>query len=184
MKSVKIIFALAGIALVGALGCFMAFVFIPGQQEPFGEESIVIEDSSVEEKNMEEDYQELAEVEVQRFADTYGMEISKEEMVKQLQIRKEYENAYGKSYELEEIFLTEANMKDVEGDPGTEDYTDTIVKIQKYLEKYNIDESRYASMTAQEELAALEVEYGPLTEETEGPVGAEETLMEQEDVQE
>ena len=178
MKSVKVIFALAGIALVGALGCFLAFIFVPGQQAQIDEESIVTEETPVEEE-IEEDLSKLAEAEVQRFLKTYGVEIPKEEMEKQLQIRKDYEETYGKTYELEDVFLAETGIAG-EGDPASEDYADTIEQIQKYLEKYNIDESRYASMTAQEELAALEVEYGPLTDETEGLPEAEGTPAEQE----
>ena len=182
MKSVKVIFALAGIALVGALGCFLAFIFVPGQPAQVDEESIVTEESPVEEETVE-DLSKLAEAEVQRFFNTYGVEIPKEEMEKQLQIRKDYEETYGETYELEEVFLAETGTAE-EGDPASEEYADTIEQIQKYLKKYNIDESRYASMTAQEELAALEVEYGPLTDEAEGLPEAEGTPAEQEDGEE
>jgi hypothetical protein len=69
---------------------------------------------------------------------------------------------YGSSYELEEIFLSEQTKDDSIGDPGTDEYELIILQIQEYVKKYNIDESRYASMTAKEELEALEIEYGPL----------------------
>ena len=91
---------------------------------------------------------------------------------------KEYEETYQKSYPLEDVFLVKEDKELPIGDAGGAEYTDTIEKIQKYIEKYNIDESRYASMTAIEELHALEVEYGPL--EAEISISEDETPKEEE----
>ena len=112
-----------------------------------------------------DDLEKVAETEVKRFKEVYGLEITQDEMLKQLKIRKEYEEEYGKSYDLEEVFCVNVSVEEKEGDPGDESQSDIVEKIQLYVKKYNIDESRYASMTAEEELSALEVEYGPIEED-------------------
>lgn len=166
MRSVKVIFVLAAVALIGAMGCLLAYVFVPEKEVSITEESAAMDDTELlDHEAVPEDLEVLAASEVERFKKEYGMEIDPAEMRKQIEIRKEYEEAYGSSYALEEVFLTEEPGNAVEGDPATEEYAEIIERIQKYVEKYNIDESRYASMTAKEELAALEVEYDPLEEE-------------------
>ena len=158
MKSIKIVFGIASIALLLAVGCFLAFLFLPEnlpeKNEAQEEESLVL----MEPLTLEEQ----AKIEIERFKTDYGCEITMEEMLLQLKIRAEYEETYHMSYPLEEVFLAEEENDLSFGDAGDISYTDTIDKIQKYIETYNIDESRYASMTAEEELHALEVEYGPL----------------------
>lgn len=160
MKSIKIIFGVAATALLLALGCFLAFLFVPDKGNVAGSDSKV-EESPVEELSIEEQ----AELEIERFHKEYGLDISMEEMVKELEIRREYESTYLKSYALEEVFLADGETDLETGDRGDNSYTDMIDKIQQYVTKYHVDESRYASMTAEEELHALEVEYGPLESE-------------------
>ena len=161
MKSIKIIFGVAAIALFLALGCFLAFLFVPDKGNAAGSDSKV-EEPPVEELSIEEQ----AELEIERFHKEYGLDISMEEMVKELEIRREYESTYLKSYALEEVFLADGENDLETGDRGDNSYTDMIDKIQQYVKKYHVDESRYASMTAEEELHALEVEYGPLESES------------------
>ena len=161
MKSIKIIFGVAATALLLALGCFLAFLFVPDKGNVAGSDSKV-EESPVEELSIEEQ----AELEIERFHKEYGLDISMEEMVKELEIRREYESTYLKSYALEEVFLADGETDLETGDQGDNSYTDMIDKIQQYVTKYHVDESRYASMTAEEELHALEVEYGPLESES------------------
>ena len=161
MKSVKIIFGVAATALLLALGCFLAFLFVPDKGNVAGS------DSKVEEPPVEElSFEEQAELEIERFHKEYGLDISMEEMVKELEIRREYESTYLRSYALEEVFLVDGETDLETGDQGDNSYTDMIDKIQQYVKKYHVDESRYASMTAEEELHALEVEYGPLESES------------------
>lgn len=159
MKNVKLLFGVAAVALVLAAGCLLAFLFIPEKEVegPTEDEStkVVIVD----------DLEKVAETEVKRFKEVYGLEITQDEMLKQLKIRKEYEEEYGKSYDLEDVFCVNVSVEEAEGDPGDESQSDIVEKIQLYVKKYNIDESRYASMTAEEELLALEVEYGPIEED-------------------
>ena len=159
MKNVKLLFGVAAVAFVLAAGCLLAFLFIPEKEVegPTEDEStkVVIVD----------DLEKVAETEVKRFKEVYGLEITQDEMLKQLKIRKEYEEEYGKSYDLEDVFCVNVSVEEAEGDPGDESQSDIVEKIQLYVKKYNIDESRYASMTAEEELSALEVEYGPIEED-------------------
>lgn len=165
MKSVKIIFVMAAIALMCAVLCLIIILFAPQPDPELMGLGMAKDETAGEPEKEISDIEKLADEEVNRFREEYGMEISKEDMVKELQIREDYEKKYGKSYEMEEIFIIDLSVTDTEGDPGSEEYAQTIEKIQRYLELYNIDESRYASMTAAQELAALEVEYGPLPEE-------------------
>lgn len=157
MKNVKILFGVAAVAFILAAGCFFAFLFIP-------ENEVEMQNKESTKENIVDDLEKNAEIEVERFKEVYGLEITQDEMLKQLKIRKEYEDAYGKSYDLEEVFLLSGAKEEAEGDPGDESQSDIVEKIQLYIKKYNIDESRYASMTAEEELKALEVEYGPIEE--------------------
>ena len=157
MKNVKILFGVAAVAFILAAGCFFAFLFIP-------ENEVEMQNKESTKENIVDDLEKNAEIEVERFKEVYGLEITQDEMLKQLKIRKEYEDAYGKSYDLEDVFLLSGAKEEAEGDPGDESQSDIVEKIQLYIKKYNIDESRYASMTAEEELKALEVEYGPIEE--------------------
>lgn len=162
MKSIKIIFGLAVAAFLGVILCLVCIFFVP-EQEKIEEQAEISETVTTEENSIsEEELTILAEEEVRRFKESYGVDIKLSEMKKQLILRDEYEAMYGSSYELEEIFLSEQTKDDSIGDPGTDEYELIILQIQEYVKKYNIDESRYASMTAKEELEALEIEYGPL----------------------
>ena len=191
MKGIKIVFGLAAVALIAAVGCFLAFMFAPQkeQEEPetISTESVSESEPPTEAVIEESDLEAEAKAEVQRFRDTYDMEIELEEMLEQLRIRKDYEEKYGVSYEMEDVFILEEPEGTEDGDPGSDVYLDTIETIQEYVKLYNIDESRYASMTAEEELAALEVEYGPLPakdaadQKMTGAETEEETVEETED---
>ena len=174
MKSIKIIFTVASIALLIAVGCFLTYLFLPDNA---AKTEAVVEKAEAE-VSQDLSIEEQAKIEVERFKRDYGMEIATDEMIKELHIRKEYEETYQKSYPLEDVFLVKEDKELSIGDAGGAEYTDTIEKIQKYIEKYNIDESRYASMTAIEELHALEVEYGPL--EAEISISEDETPKEEE----
>lgn len=159
MKSERIIFGLAAVALIGAVICCLS-IFLTPKHLP-EEEEVAEEQPETEEEIMQKE----AEAEILRFKENYGLEITMEDMLDQIRIRRKYEAVYGRSYELEEVFMVNIPEDDTEWDPGDIEYSDTIEKIQKYIKLYDIDESRYVSMTPQEELNALEVEYGPLATE-------------------
>lgn len=158
MKNEKVFFYLAGVALIGAFICFLSLFFTSEQTDPE-------EVEKVESETQEESMQKEAEEEILRFRKSYGIDITMEEMLKEIRIRRDYEKKYGRSYNLEEVFLADIPEDNTQGDPGDEEYSDTIEKIQEYIRLYDIDESRYEAMTAKEELDALEVEYGPLITE-------------------
>ena len=128
-------------------------------------------------------YKEAAEAEIKRFQETYGVEISMSDMVKELKIREEFEQTYGTTYELEEVFLAETTEDHTVGDPGDDEMDETIAKIQEYVKRFNVDEARYASMTVEEELEALELEYGPLDAVDSTNVSEEPAVQETENEQ-
>lgn len=173
MKKVKVIFALAGVALVGMLTCIVMFLVLPsanGDSETvLTEEELRAQQEAEEEAALEEE----AKQEVERFQTEYGVEVSFEDMLEQVKIRKDYEKKYDKTYRLEEVFLADYPSDPDAGDEGEDAYFSILDQIQAYVDKYNIDESRYASMTAEEELEALEVEYGKLDVSTTEPENAE-----------
>lgn len=173
MKKVKVIFALAGVALVGMLTCIVMFLVLPsanGDSETvLTEEELRAQQEAEEEAALEEE----AKQEVERFQTEYGVEVSFEDMLEQVKIRKDYEKKYDKTYRLEEVFLADYPSDPDTGDEGEDAYFSILDQIQAYVDKYNIDESRYASMTAEEELEALEVEYGKLDASTTEPENAE-----------
>ena len=173
MKKVKVIFALAGMALVGMLACIAMFLVLPstnGNSETvLTEEELRAQQEAEEEAALEEE----ARQEVKRFQTEYGVEISFEDMLEQVKIRKDYEKKYDGTYQLEEVFLADYPSDPDAGDEGEDAYFSILDQIQAYVDKYNIDESRYASMTAEEELAALEVEYGKLEASTTDQENAE-----------
>ena len=182
MKGIKVVFGLAAVALIAAIGCFLAFMFAPQKTEEANDlapaETVSEESTPAETVTEETSFQAEAEAEVKRFRETYGMEIELEKMQEQLRIRADYEEKYGTSYEMEDIFILNESESEAEGDPGSDLYLSTIEKIQEYVAIYNIDESRYASMTAEEELAALEVEYGPLPTKDKDTTEMESTMPE------
>ena len=169
MKKVKVIFALAGVALVGMVACIVMFLVLPasngGSEVGLTEEELRAQKEAEEEAALEEE----ARQEVERFQTEYGVEISFEDMLEQVKIRKDYEKKYERTYRLEEVFLADYPSDPDAGDEGEDAYFSILDQIQEYVDKYNIDESRYASMTAEEELAALEVEYGKLEASTTEP---------------
>lgn len=163
MGKVKVIFVLAGIALVGMLGCIGMFFIAPTASSASTTVSETTEESEKDEEVTEEAaLEEEAREEVERFKQEYGMEISFEDMLEQVKLKKDYESKYSGSYRLEEVFLADYPTDAEVGDEGDDAYFSALDEIQAYVEKYNIDESRYAAMTVEEELAALEVEYGKL----------------------
>ena len=139
MKSVKIVFGFASIALLLAVGCFLAFLFLPGNMTE--KNDVREEDSFVSMEPLTAE--EQAKIEIERFRTDYGCEITMDEMLLQLKIRAEYEETYHMSYPLEEVFLAEEDKDLSFGDAGDVSYTDTIEKIQKYIEMYNIDDSTF-----------------------------------------
>ena len=78
-------------------------------------------EKEVEPEFPKEDIGKTAEAEIRRFQEQYGVEISKDEMIRQLWIRQEYEEMYGRSYELEEVFLSEVITDPAIGDEGWEE---------------------------------------------------------------
>lgn len=194
MKGAKVLFLFAGVFLLISICFLSAFLFLPENEKVYRpsvaeqtatdaesrEENAQITEAAGAEENMAEDATEdlkaEAEVEIIRFKKSYGLEISFDEMVRQLKVRREYERMYGISYELENIFLITTD--DTEGDAGaciegdaedTEMYEENIVaeKIRRYVLLYDVDEARYEGMTNYEKLLALEVEYGSLLDESE-----------------
>lgn len=113
----------------------------------------------------EEELQAIADEELERFYRTYGLTIDEEEMIKQVRIRALYEQQYGTSYELEEVFLATEVADLSVGDEGADEVFEMLDEIDAYLEIYGVDESRYKGMSIMEELTALRVEFGPLDEE-------------------
>ena len=160
MKNIKVIFGLAFFALFSAALCLILFLFAPEKAE--SEELCVEQETTKTLVLSDDELTKVAEEEILRFRESYGVDIDIKDMKKQLKIREDYEQKYGQSYELEEVFLSEMTKDDSIGDPGLDEYEEIVGKIQEYIKRYNIDESRYASMTAKEELEALEIEYGPL----------------------
>lgn len=139
MKQVKILFALAGFFLVGAVISLMAFLFLPEKAEQAdGKDGVAVEEPADKEQDqkeedadvtvlkvpeMENEFQEEmlqreAEREVKRFRDEYGMEVDIETMKFHIAKRLEYEKMYGTTYALEEVILVE-KPADSEGDEGT-----------------------------------------------------------------
>ena len=164
MKKANLFFVIAAIFLVGAAIFAISLMINPGKDAQ-------IENAPEEKVETELSEEELlvreAEMEIERFKNEYGMEISLDEMIKQIQIRKDYEAEYKNSYPLEEVFLAEVPVDETVGDPGYVEDDLTTARIAAYKRLYNFDESRYASMTVDEQLVALQIEYGPLSEEEE-----------------
>ena len=183
MKSVKVIFTLAGVSLIGALICFLAVLFLPEKKATKVETTVEQEQVTEPQNDENAKYKEAAEAEIKRFQETYGVEISMSDMVKELKIREEFELTYGTTYELEEVFLAETTEGHTVGDPGDDEMDETIAKIQEYVKRFNVDEARYASMTVEEELEALELEYGPLDAVDSTNVSEEPAVQETENEQ-
>ena len=84
MKKVKVIFALAGVALVGMLTCIVMFLVLPsanGDSETvLTEEELRAQQEAEEEAALEEE----AKQEVERFQTEYGVEVSFEDMLEQV----------------------------------------------------------------------------------------------------
>lgn len=203
MKEVKFIFILAGVFLLAAIGFLYAFFFIPESKKVAGtsasEQTMAdvpagvieaVKDGDDFKESISDALRAEAESEIQRFKESYGMDISYDEMIRQLKVRNEYERMYKTSYELESVFLITTD--DTEGDAGaciagdaedTEKYEENITaeKIRRYVLLYDVDEARYEGMTNTEKLNALEVEYGPLLEGqgTEAGDGAAENNREE-----
>lgn len=109
-------------------------------------------------------------------------------MVYQLQIRDAYEKMYKKSYGLEEVFIVHNPVGDDAGDDpdeGDEEaYMTTEELINAYVEKYDIDQTRFEGMTPEQELEAIKIEYGSLNDETDSAYYKEEDEPEQSDGEE
>lgn len=166
MKQAKWIFVAAAVFLVAAIGFLVAFFVLPERTKTPEPGKTQEEAPLDEEAQAEQDLKEEAEAEVKRFKDTYGVIVELDDMITQLRIRRKYEEKNDKSYSMEEVFLPALAPEGGEGDPGmTQEYAETLDKIQQYVERFNIDESRYADMPAAEELIALEIQYGPLDAE-------------------
>ena len=87
MKKVKVIFALAGVALVGMVACIVMFLVLPASNG--GSEVVLTEEELRAQKEAEEEaaLEEEARQEVERFQTEYGVEISFEDMLEQVKIR-------------------------------------------------------------------------------------------------
>lgn len=109
---------------------------------------------------MEQELLDEAKEEIQRFQDVYGIEISLEEMIRQLEIRKSYISTYGRDYEMEEIFLFQESEQKDAADPDADEIYDMLDEIEWYIKKYDIDESSYDGMSIAEEWSAIRKEYG------------------------
>ena len=107
----------------------------------------------------EKDRLERAKTEIARFKKQYGIDVPVDEMVYQLQIRDAYEKMYKKSYGLEEVFIVHNPVGDDAGDDpdeGDEEaYMTTEELINAYVEKYDIDQTRFEGMTPEQELEAI-----------------------------
>ena len=103
---------------------------------------------------------------VERFKSEYGMEIPLDDMIEQIEIRNRYEELYKDTYDLEAIFIPESQRgSGEEGDSVSQDTWDALDEIEAYVEKYQIDETRFQGMTPEEELMAIKIEYGSLEDE-------------------
>ena len=136
----------------------------------------------------EKDRLERAKTEIARFKKQYGIDVPVDEMVYQLQIRDAYEKMYKKSYGLEEVFIVHNPVGDDAGDDpdeGDEEaYMTTEELINAYVEKYDIDQTRFECMTPEQELEAIKIEYGSLNDETDSAYYKEEDEPEQSDGEE
>ena len=84
MKSIKIIFGLAVAAFLGVILCLVCIFFVP-EQEKIEEQAEISETVTTEENSIsEEELTILAEEEVRRFKESYGVDIKLSEMKKQL----------------------------------------------------------------------------------------------------
>lgn len=169
MKKERLFFSLAGAAFLGMSICVVTYFFLP-EPEAYG---LLREGYVTAGKGLTED--EIAKSqaleEIRRLKESYGIEVSPEEMEKQIAIQKEYEAAYGSTYPIEEVFLPNPENEAEEGDPGEDDaYLGIIEEIGSYMSAYEIEESRYLGMTAEEELEALKRDYGPLKKQEGGRI--------------
>ena len=190
MKKVKILFSLAGVFLLIFVCFLVAFIFLPENKKvsrssaaeqtatdvESGKEIAKITETADAEESVTDALETEAEAEILRFRQSYGVDISYDEMIRQLKVRKEYEGMYGTSYELESVFLITTD--DMEGDKGAciagdaedmEMHEENVIaeKIRRYVLLYEVDETRYEGMTNREKFSALEVEYGSLPDEGE-----------------
>lgn len=156
-----------------------------GQQQ---QEITEVEDDETKGLTAEEkDRLERAKTEIARFKEQYDIDIPIDEMVYQLQIRDAYEKMYNKSYDLEDIFIVHNPVGDAAGDEpddNEEAYMTTEELIDAYVEKYDIDETRFEGMTPEQELEAIKIEYGSLNDETDSAYYKGEGEPEQSDGEE
>lgn len=150
--------------VMGVLLIICLLILVTGKKGDIDSENT--EEEAVDAQEEISPYKQEAIDEVARFLEAYGVEIPLEDMEKALQDRRAYEKLYGKSYDLEEIFLTNESEDITVGDETDQEMWDTLDLIDAYVEKYNIDETRFAGMSPEEELMAIQVEYGTLEDET------------------
>jgi hypothetical protein len=171
MKGAKLIFVGAGIAFVGFVVCLIWVLTsssksaseVASETIVETEEETVAEEEPVDEEELA--LQEEAQSEIDRFKDSYGMEISMEDMLQQVRIRHIYEQEYGHSYDLEDVFLA-SQPEEGDSDEDADEMFQMFEEIEQYVKKYSIDVSRYNGMSVKEELDAIKVEYGELDDET------------------
>ncbi len=168
MKKIKLIFIIAAVVFSGFVICLISLIHSQNTETP-SEPVLQVYDSPVVKADSPEDAEsedtELtkeAKSEIRRFKEDYGIDISMDEMMKQLKIRREQEDMYNNSYELEDVFMVSHPEDNQEGDEGADDIYDMLSQIERYIEKYAVNESEYESMNIEEELAALKEKYGEL----------------------
>ena len=155
-------FLLAGCVSLGlALLLLITFlVHVINSKKEALEESM---NNTEEEIEAENPMVKEALAEVEHFKNEYGIEITLDDMLKQIRIRNKYEELYGTSYDLEEVFILEEHPDgELEGDCISKDTWDILDMIDAYVEKYQIDESRFQGMSPEEELLAIQAVYGAL----------------------
>lgn len=170
----NVIFGCAGIALIG-FTVFAVLLFhsthTPYEKEALKETAAKEEVPAREEKETaipldDAVLQKEAEAEVERFLKEYGMSIPLETMLMQVRLRKAYEEAYQNTYDLEEVFLVEEAQDQMVGDGGMGEEDDMREQIALYADRYEIDMSRYKGMNLEEQLRAIQIEYGRLDDMT------------------
>lgn len=180
MRKERICFLIAAFSLTGFIVCLTLFLFtdnIKGEINavPKG----VVEENMIDEKGAEAPLikeeeekdsenagiEKEAQEEIQRFKATYDVDIPMEDMIQQIRIRADYEEKYGNSYDLEDVFLISRPSGSQVGDDGCDEIFDMLDEIEKYVKKFGIDEACYESMSIEDELTAIKQEYGELDTE-------------------
>lgn len=164
MNKVKLVFCMAAIVFAGFITCLAHILQNePGKNVAETMAKGIREGEDAESQKLAED----AAQEIRRFKDSYGLEISLEDMLRQLEIRQAYMEAYGSSYDLEDVFII-SGTADEEGDPDAGEIYDMLDEIEETVRRFGIDESKYDGMDIAEEWSAIRDAYGNPHPEVEG----------------